>query len=60
MGLILTAAQAVALEKTEKGAHGEFEGECRGYCGAQDTCYVGTMKGVGRIYQQIFVIPIRW
>jgi hypothetical protein len=30
-----------------------------GYCGAQDTCYVGTMKGVGRIYQQIFVIPIR-
>jgi hypothetical protein len=53
MGLILTAGQAVALEKTEKGAHGEFEGECRGYC------YVGTMKGVGRIYQQIFVIPIR-
>jgi hypothetical protein len=29
MGLILTAAQAVALEKTEKEAHGEFEGECR-------------------------------
>src|SRR6188474_1489675 len=26
-----------------------------GYCGAQDTFYVGTMKGVGRIYQQTFI-----
>jgi hypothetical protein len=26
-----------------------------GYCGAQDTFFVGTMKGVGRIYQQTFV-----
>jgi hypothetical protein len=26
-----------------------------GYCGAQDTFYVGNMKGVGRIYQQTFV-----
>ena len=56
-GLILTEAQVVALEKakTEKEAHGEFESECPGYCGAQDTFYVGNMKGVGRIYQQTFI-----
>jgi transposase InsO family protein len=56
-GLILTESQLVALEKakTEKEAHGEFESECPGYCGAQDTFYVGNMKGVGRIYQQTFV-----
>ena len=35
--------------------HGEFESECPGYCGAQDTFYVGNMKGVGRIYQQTFI-----
>jgi transposase InsO family protein len=56
-GLILTEAQLVALEKakSEKEAHGEFESEHPGYCGAQDTFYVGNMKGVGRIYQQTFV-----
>ena len=56
-GLVLTEAQLAALEKakTEKEAHGEFESECPGYCGAQDTFYVGTLKGVGRIYQQSFV-----
>jgi transposase InsO family protein len=54
---ILTEAQLAALEKAkvEKEAHGEFESECPGYCGAQDTFYVGTLKGVGRIYQQTFV-----
>ena len=31
--------------KSEKEAHGEFESECPGYCGAQDTFYVGNMKG---------------
>src|SRR4030081_3066130 len=56
-GLILTEAQGIALAKakTEKEAHGEFESECPGYCGAQDTFYVGNMKGVGRIYQQTFI-----
>jgi transposase InsO family protein len=56
-GLILTEAQVMALEKAtaDKEAHGEFESECPGYCGAQDTFYVGTLKGVGRIYQQTFI-----
>ena len=38
-GLVLTESQLAALEKakTEKEAHGEFESECPGYCGAQDT-----------------------
>ena len=56
-GLVLTEAQLQALEraKAEKEAYGEFESECPGYCGAQDTFYVGNMKGVGRIYQQTFI-----
>ena len=55
--LILTEAQLAALEKAkaDKEAHGEFESECPGYCGAQDTFYVGTLKGVGRVYQQTFI-----
>ena len=27
----------------------------KGPCGAQDTFYVGTLKGVGRVYQQTFI-----
>jgi len=56
-GRILTEAQVAALEKakSEKEAHGEFESEHPGYCGAQDTFYVGNLKGVGRIYQQTFI-----
>ena len=56
-GLVLTEAQLAALEeaKTEKEAHGEFGSEHPGYCGAQDTFYVGTLKGVGRVYQQTFI-----
>jgi hypothetical protein len=37
----------------EKETLGEFESEV--YWGAQDTFYVGNMKGVGRIYQQTFI-----
>lgn len=56
-GGILTESQLAALEKAkaEKEARGEFESEHPGYCGAQDTFYIGNMKGVGRIYQQTFV-----
>jgi len=56
-GLVLTEAQLTALEraKEEKQAHGEIETEHPGYLGSQDTFYVGTLKGVGRIYQQTFV-----
>ena len=56
-GTILTEEQKEALELAleEKRAHGEFESEHPGYCGAQDTFYVGTLKGVGRIYQQTFI-----
>lgn len=56
-GGVLTEAQVAALEKAkqEKEEHGEFESEHPGYCGAQDTFYVGYIKGVGRIYQQTFI-----
>ena len=56
-GIILTEEQLAALEraKENKEAHGEIETEHPGYLGSQDTFYVGTLKGVGRIYQQTFV-----
>ncbi len=56
-GMILTEAQVHALEKKKDDdlAHGEIETAHPGYLGSQDTFYVGTIKGVGRIYQQTFV-----
>ena len=56
-GLILTEKQVAALEKKkdEDTARGEIETAHPGYLGSQDTFYVGTIKGVGRIYQQTFV-----
>ena len=56
-GEVLTEAQVVALEKKQEDdvAHGEIETAHPGYLGSQDTFYVGTIKGVGRIYQQTFV-----
>ena len=55
--ILLTEDQLVALEKAKqkKEAHGEIETHHPGFLGSQDTYYVGTMKGVGRIYQQTFV-----
>ena len=51
---ILTEAQVQALEraKEEREAHGEVESPHPGFLVAQDTCYVGYIKGVGKIYQQ--------
>lgn len=56
-GLILTEAQVAALErkKEEEQSKGEIETHHPGYLGAQDTYYVGYIKGVGKIYQQTFI-----
>ena len=56
-GAVLTESQVRAMEKAkqEKEAHGEIETAHPGYLGAQDTYYVGTLKSVGRIYQQTFI-----
>ena len=56
-GIVLTEAQVVALEhqRATDQIHGEIETEHPGYLGSQDTYYVGTIKGIGRIYQQTFV-----
>lgn len=56
-GILLTEAQIAALErkKHDDEACGEIETAHPGYLGSQDTFYVGTLKGVGRIYQQTFI-----
>ncbi|HEY6083094.1 MAG TPA: IS481 family transposase [Chitinophagaceae bacterium] len=56
-GLILTGSQVAALErkKQEQESKGEIETYHPGYLGAQDTYYVGYIKGVGKIYQQTFI-----
>jgi transposase InsO family protein len=56
-GGILTEAQVQALEKKKHAdeACGEIETAHPGYLGSQDTFYVGTLKGVGRVYQQTYV-----
>ena len=56
-GILLTEAQVIALErkKFDDEACGEIDTAHPGYLGSQDTFYVGTLKGVGRIYQQTFV-----
>lgn len=55
--LLLTEAQLQAMEKAkeQRETHGEIETEHPGYLGAQDTYYVGTIKGIGRIYQQTYI-----
>ena len=56
-GIILTESQVAALERKQDDdlACGEIETAHPGYLGSQDTFYVGTLKGVGRVYQQTFV-----
>ncbi|SOD20981.1 Winged helix-turn helix [Nitrosomonas ureae] len=56
-GVVLTEAQVQALEKKQEDdvAHGKIETAHPGYLGSQDIFYVGTIKSVGRIYQQTFV-----
>ena len=56
-GVVLTEAQVAALEqkRDDEQARGEIETVHPGYLGGQDTFHVGTLKGVGRIYQQTFI-----
>ena len=56
-GIILTEEQLQALEKAKqvREAFGEIETVHPGYLGAQNTYYVGHIKGVGHIYSQVFI-----
>ena len=56
-GIELNDHQIAALERKHEDdvACGEIETHHPGYLGAQDTFYVGNLKGVGRIYQQTFI-----
>lgn len=56
-GWVYTETQIAALEKREleREVSGQIETHHPGYLGSQDVYYVGTLKGVGRIYQQTFV-----
>lgn len=56
-GIPLTDIQVAALErkKQDQESKGEIETHHPGYLGAQDTYYVGYIKGVGKIYQQTFI-----
>ena len=56
---LLTIPRNICSRCSEIRAHDPakraFESEHPGYCGAQDTFYVGNLKGVGRVYQQTFI-----
>ena len=56
-GKVLTESQLAALEKKKAKleAWGEIVTEHPGYLVAQDTYYVGTLKGVGKVYQQTVI-----
>ncbi len=51
---ILTESQIQALEdaKEEEHINGEIESPHPGFLVAQDTCYIGYIKGIGKLYQQ--------
>jgi hypothetical protein len=51
-GAVLTVAQVLERKQEDDIAVGEIETAHPGYLGSQDTFYVGTLKGVGRIYQR--------
>ena len=52
--MILSDSQVVALERSRpsKASHGAIETLYPGYLVAQDTCYIGHLKGVGFVYLQ--------
>ncbi|GFY09283.1 IS481 family transposase [Trichonephila clavipes] len=56
-GLVLTESQLAVLEKrkNEQEACGEIDTAHPGYLGCQDTYYVGTFKGIGKVYTQVFM-----
>ena len=56
-GVVLIEAQVVVLECKQEGDRpsGEVETAHSGYFGSPDAFYVGTLVGVGRVYQQTFV-----
>ena len=61
-GLVLTESQLAALEKakSEKEAHGEFESECPGYCGAVgDWSWFGHSGGLLAYISRTAVVPER-
>ena len=47
--------QALEKKKLDVEAWGEIDTAHPGYLGSQDTFYVGTLKGVGRVYQQTYI-----
>lgn len=51
---VLSESQVQALEdaKEEREAHGEVESPHPAFLVGQDTCYIGYIKGVGKLYQQ--------
>jgi transposase InsO family protein len=53
-GNILMESQVQALEEArqDRETHGDMETPHPGFLVAQDTCYIGYIKGVGKIYQQ--------
>ncbi len=56
-GYVLSEAQLQALEKAKdtRQAHGEIETHHPGYLVAQDTYYIGHIKGIGKLYQQTVI-----
>jgi transposase InsO family protein len=56
-GGTLTENQLVALERTsaDRESLDAYDSEYPGDCLAQDTFYVGTLKGIGRVYQQTVI-----